>query len=315
MIDGKTKAFVSLGGNFIRAVPETDMMEEAWRKLRLSVQVATKLNRSHVIHGEIAYLLPCLGRIEVDEQATGPQAVSTESSIAHFHGSRGRAKPASDELLSEPAIIAGLAKATLDNLSVPWDDWVGDYSKIRDAIERTYPETFKDFNKKMFQPGGIPRPLAARERKWSTANGKANFITPSKLFPDFAVDGARQDVLHLATLRSNDQFNTTIYGYSDRFRGVEGTRKVVFMNNEDLVRLGLRNGESVDLTTAIEPAMLRRITGFRIVEYAIPKGSCAAYYPEANPLFPLGHHDPHSKTPSYKLLPVIVSRSSEAPVD
>jgi molybdopterin-dependent oxidoreductase alpha subunit len=315
IIAGDTKAFISLGGNFLRAAPETRMMEEAWRKLRLSVQVATKLNRSHVVHGEIAYLLPCLGRIEIDKQATGPQAVSMESSVAHFHGSRGRATPASDELLSEPAIIAGLAKATLDNLTVPWDDWVADYSRIRDAIEQTYPETFKDFNKKLFQPGGIPRPVPARERKWATANGKANFITPPKLFPDFGVDGARQDVLHLATLRSNDQFNTTIYGYSDRFRGVEGTRKVVFMCSEDIARLGLRNGDSIDLTTAIEPSVERRITGFRIVEYAIPEGCCAAYYPEANPLFPLAHHDPHSKTPSYKLLPVIISRSDVLPVD
>jgi molybdopterin-dependent oxidoreductase alpha subunit len=304
-----------LGGNFIRAVPETNMMETAWRKLRLSVQVATKLNRSHVIHGEIAYLLPCLGRIEIDQQASGPQAVSMESSIAHFHGSRGYMKPASDELLSEPAIIAGLAKATLDNLSVPWDDWVGDYSQIRDAIEQTYPETFKDFNAKIFQPGGIPRPLPARERKWSTANGKANFITPSRLFPDLGIEAARNDVLHLATLRSNDQFNTTIYGYSDRFRGIEGTRKVVFMNSQDIERLGLRKDESVDLTTAIDTRVERRVTGLRIVEYAIPKGSCAAYYPEANPLFPLDHHDPHSKTPSYKLLPVTVSRSNEVPID
>ncbi|AGS24025.1 oxidoreductase alpha (molybdopterin) subunit protein (plasmid) [Rhizobium etli bv. mimosae str. Mim1] len=186
IMEGEARAFVSLGGNFLRAVPETDAMEEAWRKLRLSVQIATKLNRSHVIHGEIAYLLPCLGRLEIDEQSSGAQAVSIESSVAHFHGSRGKARPASDELLSEPAIVAGIAKATLTQGRVPWDEWVGDYSKIRDAIEATYPETFRDFNKRMFQPGGIPRPVPARERKWTTPNQKANFVTPPRLFPEFS---------------------------------------------------------------------------------------------------------------------------------
>jgi anaerobic selenocysteine-containing dehydrogenase len=265
------------------------------------VQIATKLNRSHVIHGEIAYLLPCLGRLEIDRQASGLQAVSIESSVAHFHGSRGRARPASPDLLSEPAIIAGMAKATLPESPVPWDSWVGDYSEIRDAIERTYPETFKGFNRRLFQPGGFPRPLPARERRWVTPNGKANFITPQRLFPQFESAGDEQ-VLHLATLRSNDQFNTTIYGYSDRFRGVDGTRRVV-------------SGDFVDLSTAIEPETKRMISGFRIVAYDIPVGCCAAYYPEANPLFPLSHHDQKAKTPSYKLLPVRLSRGETAPLE
>ncbi len=314
ILGGEARAFLGLGGNFLRAAPETDAMERAWRKMRLTVQIATKLNRSHVVHGEIAYLLPCLGRIEIDQQATGPQAVSIESSIAHFHGSVGKMKPASGELLSEPAIIAGLAKATLRSDSVPWDEWTNDYAKIRDAIEETYPETFRDFNKRLFKPGGSPRPVPARERKWVTANGKANFLTPRRLFPDLSTRG-RTDVLHLATLRSNDQFNTTVYGYSDRFRGVDGTRRVVFMNAADIAALGLENGMSVDLVTAIDPSSKRMVHGFRIVEYDIPRGSCAAYFPEANPLFPLDHHDPRSKTPSYKLLPVTVTRSSEAPRD
>jgi len=223
ILAGEIKAFIGLGGNFIRAIPETEAMEAGWRKIRLTVNIATKLNRSHIIHGEIAYLLPCLGRIEVDEQASGPQAVSMESSVAHFHGSRGRAKPASSELLSEPAIVAGLAQATLQGSGkAPWKEWVSDYSKVRDAIEQTYPETFKDFNKRLFQPGGFARPLPARERKWVTSNKKANFITPGFLFPTFDVETSATDVLHLTTLRSNDQFNTTVYGYSDRFRGIEG---------------------------------------------------------------------------------------------
>jgi molybdopterin-dependent oxidoreductase alpha subunit len=310
IINGQSRAFVSLGGNFLKAVPDTAVMEQTWRRLRLSVQIATKLNRSHVVHGEIAYLLPCLGRIEIDQQASGPQAVSMESSIAHFHGSRGRAKPASPELLSEPAIIAGMARATLGETKVPWGAWVGNYAEIRDAIERTYPETFKDFNKRLFRPGGFTRPLPARERKWVTKTGKANFITPQRLFPGFSTSGGA-DILHLATLRSNDQFNTTIYGYSDRFRGVEGTRRVVFMNGEDIRRLGFAEGETVDLTTAIDDASPRVVAGLRIVRYEIHEGCCAAYYPETNPLFPLAHHDPKSKTPSYKLLPVRVGRSKQ----
>jgi molybdopterin-dependent oxidoreductase alpha subunit len=311
MMRGEVKAFVGLGGNFLRAVPDTQAVERAWRNVPLTVQIATKLNRSHVVHGQAAFLLPCLGRLEKDEQISGPQAVSIESSVAHFHGSRGRMPPASPHLMSEPAIVAGLAKATLGNTRVPWDDWVADYARIRDAIEATYPETFKDFNKRLFQPGGFPRPVPARERKWTTPNGKANFITPPRLFPDFGIGPERHDVLNLATLRSNDQFNTTIYGYEDRFRDVHGTRRVIFMNAEDASRLGLKNNDFVDLTTAIETDVVRRVTGLKVVIYQIPVGCCAAYYPEANPLFPLTHHEPKAKTPSYKLLPVAVSRSRE----
>jgi molybdopterin-dependent oxidoreductase alpha subunit len=310
ILDGDARAFISLGGNFLRAAPETQAMEAAWRKLRLTVQIATKLNRSHLIPGEIAYLLPCLGRIEIDRQASGHQAVSMESSVAHFHGSRGRVKPASPELLSEPAIVAGMAKATLTRGVVPWDLWVDDYSEIRNAIERTYPETFKNFNERLFQPGGIPRPLPARERNWVTKSGKANFITPARLFPEMPDAAAAADVLHLASLRSNDQFNTTIYGYTDRFRGIDGTRQVIFMNESDIARLGFEAGDMVDLVTALEPEVERKVFGFRIVAYGIPEGCCAAYYPETNPLFPLAHHSPKAKTPAYKLLPVRVVRSA-----
>jgi anaerobic selenocysteine-containing dehydrogenase len=199
---------------------------------------------------------------------------------------------------------------------VPWEEWVGDYAKIRDAIEMTYPETFKNFNKRMFQPGGFPRPLPARERKWVTPNGKANFITPKRLFPDFDVNGsAATDLLHLTTLRSNDQFNTTVYGYSDRFRGIEGTRHVLFMNPADMERLGFREDDAVSLVTAIHREKERSVSGLRVVAYGIPEGCCAAYYPEANPLFPLDHHDPKAKTPGYKLLPVHVRRAAELAKD
>ena len=314
MIAGKVKAFVALGGNMVRAAPDIERVEEAWRKLRLTVAIATKLNRSHVVHGEVSFILPCLGRIEVDEQASGEQAVSMESSVAQFHGSRGRVKPASPLLKSEPAIIAEIAKATLPpNPLVPWDEWIADYSTVRGAIERTWPATFKKLDDKMFTPGGIERPLAARERKWNTRSGKANFKTPTRLF-----GGARDvpdapDLFQLTTFRSNDQFNTTVYGYHDRFRGVRGTRMVVFMHPLDVERMGLEADAFVDLTTAIEDGHRRVVGGFRIVPYDIPRGCVGAYFPEANPLIPLGHHDDHAHTPAYKATPVRVSRSAAPP--
>ncbi len=265
------------------------------------------------MHGEIAYLLPCLGRIERDEQAGGPQVVSMESSVAHFHGSRGRAPPASPQLKSEPAIVAGLARATLgEGGSVPWEQWTADYDLIRAAIERTFPATFGGYAARMFQPGGVPRPLAARERRWNTRSGKANFIVPTRLFAGHGTGFSADDdrVLQLTTLRSNDQFNTTIYGFDDRFRGVRGTRSVVFMNPADVHRLGLEPGASVDLRTAIDDGIERRVAGLRVVPYDIPPGCVAAYYPEINPLVPLSHRDVKSRTPGYKAVPVTVSRSA-----
>ena len=311
MIDGRVRGFVALGGNMVRAAPDMLAVEEAWRKLRLTVSIATKLNRSHVVHGEVAYLLPCLGRIEVDQQAAGPQAVSMESSLAHFHGSRGHTTPASPDLLSEPAIVAAIAMATLNpNTHVPWQDWVDDYGRVRDAIEATWPATFHRFNERLFQPGGFARPVAARERKWTTRNGRANFIVPNQLFAGHVESFGQPGVLQLATLRSNDQFNTTIYGYHDRFRGVVGTRLVVFMNAADIASMGFKDGEFVDLTTAIDTATVRVVRGLQIVPYDIPAGSCGAYFPEANPLVPLSHHDKEAHTPAYKAVPVRVSRSA-----
>ncbi len=311
ILDGEVRAYVGLGGNFLRAIPETAAMEAAWRRLRLTVQIATKLNRNHVVHGEIAYLLPCLGRIERDVQATGPQAVSMESSLASFHGSHGLVAPASPDLRSEPWIVAELAKATLPpNPRVPWDAWVGDYATVRDAIEATYPETFKRFNERFLLPGGFARPVPARERKWVTRSGRANFITPGRLFAGLEPVGDTANVLQLATLRSNDQFNTTIYGYTDRFRGVEGTRHVLFINPADAARMGFAAGDAVDLRPAVEDGMDRVVRGLQVVPYNIPPGCAGAYFPECNPLFPLWHHDKQSKVPGYKALPVRVTRSA-----
>lgn len=310
MISGEVKGFVALGGNFPRAAPDLPRVEAAWRGLRMTVSIATKLNRSHVLHGEIAYLLPCLGRTEIDEQASGPQAVSIESSLAQFHGSRGRVNPASPHLKSEPAIVAGIAQVALPaNPRVPWDGWVGDYARVREAIERTWPATFKGLNQKMFEPGGIPRPIAARERKWNTRTGKANFIVPERMFAGDAASFGREGVLQLITLRSNGQFNTTIYSDVDRFRGVKGGRMVVFMSAADMSRFGLAANDVVDLSTAIDDGFERVVRGFRVAPYDIPEGCIGAYYPEANPLVPLSHHDAKAFTPAYKAIPVRVSRS------
>ncbi|MFO1037961.1 MAG: FdhF/YdeP family oxidoreductase [Geminicoccaceae bacterium] len=313
IIKGDVKAFLGLGGNFVRAVPETAAMEEAWTRLRLTVQISTKLNRNHLVHGEIAYLLPCLGRIEIDRQASGPQSVSMEDSTACIHGSRGFAEPASPHLLSEPKIVAEIAKATLPpNPKIDWDGWVGDYARVRDAIEATYPEMFEDFNARMWQPGGFHRPLPACERVWKTKTGKANFITPEGLEADPDTASAAADVLQLITVRSNDQFNTTIYGYEDRFRGVSGTRMVLFIHPLEAQRLGFDDGDLVTLRTAVDDGKRREVPGFRITHYSVPEGCCAAYYPECNPLIPLWHHAERSKVPAAKSVPVRLVRMSGA---
>ncbi|GLK78959.1 FdhF/YdeP family oxidoreductase [Methylopila turkensis] len=306
IIDGEVEAFVSLGGNFLRATPETGLMEDGWRKLKLSVQIATKLNRSHVVHGRAAYLLPCLGRIEIDRQAGRPQIVSIEDSTSHFHASHGFAEPCAPTLLSEPAIVAGIAKATLPpNPSIDWDGWTADYARVRDAIEATYPKVFPRFNERIETPGGFPKPISAREREWNTSTGKANFIFPESLDENPDMPAPQPDALRLITLRSNDQFNTTVYGYDDRFRGVEGTRMVVFMHANDIARLSLRDGQTVAMRTVADD-FEREVEGFRIVAYDIPEGCVGAYYPECNPLIPLWHHARGSKVPAAKSVPVLI---------
>ena len=307
ILDGSVRAFIGLGGNFLRAVPDTGVMEPAWRKQRLTVQIATKLNRSHLVNGEIAYLLPCLGRIEIDRQASGPQVVSMEDSTARFHGSKGAAEPVSPQLRSEPAIIAGIAKATLPpNPRIDWTAWVGDYALVRKAIEATYPSVFHDLNGRMFDPGGLAKPLPARERRWETETGKANFVVPGGLEADPDLPERGGEVLDLITLRSNDQFNTTVYGYHDRFRGIDGTRDVLFMNRVDIARLGLRDGAKAAVETVSDDGVSRRLGGLRVVAYDIPPGNCGGYYPEMNVLIPLWHYDAQSKTPAAKSIAVKV---------
>ena len=303
LLQGKVKAFIGLGGNFLRAVPDTQVIEAAWTRMRLTVQIATKLNRSHLINGEVAYLLPCRGRLEEDIQASGPQVVTMEDSLSCIHGSVGKHKPASEHLLSELAIVAGMAAATLPpNPKVTWDEWTGDYAKVRDKIELTYPDKFKDFNARMFTPGGFYKGVPAHERIWETENGKANFTTPDTL----SATGF-QDVpgrFRLITLRSNDQFNTTIYGYNDRFRGIEGERDVLLINPEEIRRAGLEAGQRVALVSDAEDGVKRRIDGLKVTPFDLPDGCLGGYYPEMNVLAPLSRHDLKSKTPASKAVPV-----------
>ena len=298
-----------LGGNFVRAIPDRDQMEPAWRRMRLTVNVATKLNRSHLVHGEISFVLPVLGRIERDIQASGEQSISMEDSTACIHGSLGVRAPASKHLISEVKLVAEIAKASLDpNPHVPWDDWVDDYRRIRAAIGETYPDTFYDYDRRMWEPGGFHRDLPARNRIWKTKTEKANFITPRGLDEDKDMPEAGHDVLRMMTLRSNDQFNTTVYGYNDRFRGIHGTRMVVLMNRNDIDRLGLKEGETVSLRTSSKDNVERVMSGFRVTPYDIPTGCIGTYYPEANALLPVWHYAEGSKTPAAKSVPVMVER-------
>jgi len=312
ILDGSVRAFVSLGGNFVRAAPETDLLEPAWRRLRLSVQIATKLNRSHVLHGEVAYILPCLGRIEIDRQASGEQAVSVEDSTGCMHGSRGQVEPASPGLLSEPAIVAGIAQAALaPNPALDWQAWVGDYSLIRAEIARTWPEIFHDFEARMWKPGGFARPIAARQRIWKTPTGKATFVAPASLDENPDMPG-RPDVLTLFTLRSDGQFNTTIYHNDDRFRGVYGTRRVLLMNPGDIQRLGFAEGDRVTAATLADDGVDRTVAGLRVTPYNVPQGCAAGYFPECNPLIPLWHHAEESMVPAAKAISITLSRTEAA---
>ncbi|HET7562549.1 MAG TPA: FdhF/YdeP family oxidoreductase [Rhodanobacteraceae bacterium] len=297
--------FIGLGGNFLRAIPEQERVHAAWRNLRLTVQIATKLNRSHLINGEMAYLLPCLGRIERVLENGVAQVLSTEDSTSCIHASVGKAQPASPELISETRIVVELAERTLPpNPKVPWQQWVNDYATIRDSIEQTYPESFREFNKRMWQPGGFHRPNSARNREWKTATGKANFIVPPALTATGFADAP--DRFRLITMRSNDQFNTTVYGYDDRFRGIHGTRAVVLMHKDDIARLRLRDGQTVKLVSDAGDGMTREVAGLRVVAFDIPRGCVGGYYPECNPLIPLSHHATFSKTPAAKSVPVRV---------
>jgi formate dehydrogenase major subunit len=303
MIAGTAKVFIALGGNFVAAVPDRPLVEEAMRRLRLTVGITTKLNRGHLVHGERSLLLPCLGRSEIDFQATGPQSVSVEDSMSWVHASGGLAMPASKALKSEVAIVCGMARATLEDPRLDWDGYERDYDRIRDDIAAVYPALFHDYNARVRVPGGFHLTNAAAERTWNTASGKANFIVFRGTDENPVVDDPM--MLRMATLRSHDQYNTTIYSLSDRYRGVHGTRMVVFMNEADMAERGIAAEQLVEIETLASDRR-RVLTNFKALPYNIPRGSIASYYPETNALMPLAHHDETCQTPAAKSIPVVV---------
>lgn len=316
--DGEAKVFFAMGGNFVSATPDTDVTEAAVRRARLTVHVSTKLNRSHAVTGAHALILPTLGRTERDIQASGPQFVTVEDSMGMVHASRGRLEPASAHLLSEPAIVCRLARRVLgEDGGVPWAEFEKDYARIRDRIANVVPG-FEDFNARVAPSlaGGSVRagktpsvgfalPHGPRDdRSFPTATGKANFTAAPVEYP--TVPEGR---LLLQTLRSHDQYNTTVYGLDDRYRGIKNGRRVVLVNPEDARRLGLADGSYADLVSEWTDGSERRAPGFRVVHYPIARGCAAAYYPETNVLVPLDHTADTSNTPASKSLVVRLEQS------
>jgi molybdopterin-dependent oxidoreductase alpha subunit len=307
VLKGDVRAFFMLGGNFVRAIPDHGQMEPAWRRIRLTVNVITKLNRSALLPGEISYILPVIGRLEIDETAAGQQVLSMEDTSACVHGNRGLRTPASPHLIGEIRLLCELAKQVFKpNPRVLWDDYMTDYAEIRKEIGVTLPDSFWDYERRMWEPGGFQRDLPVKRREWRTDTGKANFVTPKSLDEDADMPEVGKDVFRLMTLRSNDQFNTTVYGYDDRFRGINNTRKVVLMNRSDIDRLGLMVGQAVTLKTVANDGVDRQLPGMIVVAYDIPIGCIGGYYPECNVLMPIWHYAAGSKTPAAKAIPVTI---------
>ncbi|MFD3560511.1 FdhF/YdeP family oxidoreductase [Streptomyces sp. NPDC058686] len=308
--DGRAKVFFAMGGNFVAASPDTDVTEAAMRRAALTVHVSTKLNRSHAVTGARALILPTLGRTERDAQGSGEQFVTVEDSMSMVHASRGRLAPASEHLLSEPAIVARLARRVLGEASrTPWEEFEKDYGTIRDRIANVIPG-FEDFNARVTgsagRPGGFTLPHAPRdERRFPTTTGKANFTAAPVEYPHLP-----EGRLLLQTLRSHDQYNTTIYGLDDRYRGIRNGRRVVLVSPHDAQALSLADGSYVDLVSEWTDGVERRAPGFRVVHYPTARGCAAAYYPETNVLIPLESTADTSNTPTSKSVVVRLEQSA-----
>jgi molybdopterin-dependent oxidoreductase alpha subunit len=300
---GRVRVFIAMGGNFVAATPDSERTARALARCDLTVSVSTKLNRTHTVPGKEAYILPCLGRTERDMQEGGPQKVTVEDSMSVVHASTGRAEPASPWLRSEPAIVAGLASATGRTRGADWSGMIADYARIRERIAEVLPDLFSDFNRRIATPGGFYLGNAARDRRWKTTTGRARFIVSP--IPDLTLPEGQ---LRLMTVRSHDQFNTTIYDLDDRYRGVRGTRQVIFVHPMDLAERGLRDGDLVDVCSHFPDARERVVRGFRTVAYEIPRGCAAGYFPELNPLVSLDSFAERSRTPTSKLIPVTIDR-------
>jgi molybdopterin-dependent oxidoreductase alpha subunit len=291
---------VALGGNFLSATPDTNYTSEALSRCKLTVQISTKLNRGHLITGDQALILPCLGRTEKDRQKSGWQFVTVEDTTCVVHMSRGVLEPASEHLRSEPAIVAGIARATLqDRTTVDWEGLIENYDGIREHIEHVVPG-FQQYNVRVREPGGFYLPNPPHEGNFNTPSKRARFIAHP--IPEHDLPPGR---LLLMTMRSHDQFNTTIYGENDRYRGISNGRRVVFLNSDDIGRLGLEKDQWVDLISHFE-SETRRADRFKVVPYEIPVGCAAAYYPETNVLVPLRSTADGSNQPASKSLVISI---------
>ncbi|MGM0557995.1 MAG: molybdopterin dinucleotide binding domain-containing protein, partial [Myxococcota bacterium] len=294
MHSGDAKVFIGMGGNFLSATPDTNLTADALENCRLTVQISTKLNRAHLVTGDRALILPCLGRTELDVQASGRQFVSVENSMGVVHSSEGGRTPASEYLLSEPAIVAGMARATLGDASkIPWTEMVSDYDRIRDAIEQVV-DGFEDYNERVRESGGFVLPNAARERRFETDSGLAKFTVHP--IPNHDLD---EGEFLMMTIRSHDQFNTTVYSNDDRYRGIKGGRRVVMLNEKDMDEHDLEEGQVVDLVSNYD-GVERVAPAFTVVPYDMPRGSAGTYFPEANVLVAVDDYADRSHTPASK---------------
>jgi len=301
---GTAKVFIGMGGNFVRAIPDTERSYAAMRKLDLTVGITIKLNRGHLVHGRDALILPVIARSERIVTAAGEQFVTIEDSMSNVTASRGVLSPASPDLRPEVEIVCRMAMAALPGSSVPWQSYIDDYGLIRDKIAEIYPEIYEGFSERIKNPKGFHLDVAPRRRVWHTPTGKANFLPlPGLEVNDVVADPA---MLRLATVRSHDQFNTTIYSYNDRYRGVYNDRMVLFINAQDREERGLDSGARIALETINEDGIKRRVDGLTVLDYPMPRGAVAGYYPELNPLLPLGYYDRISGTPAAKSIPVRV---------
>jgi len=297
--------FLSMGGNFVAATPDTAIVAAGMQRCGMTVSVATKLNRTHVYPGRQAYIIPCLVRSEVDERASGHQFVSCENSMSIVSKSQGHRSPASDTLRSEVSIICDLAEATLaDNPALKWTEWKEDYDLIRNEIEATIPG-FENYNHRIRQTDGFLLPNPVRERRWNTHSGKAQFSINQA--PEWQLSS---DQLMLGTLRSHDQFNTTIYGHDDRYRGIFGGRRVLMISEADLASRDMSDGDLVDITSHHQ-GRDRTVFGFRLVQTELPQGCVMAYFPETNPLIPMDSFAEESRTPTSKSVVVTLAASEE----
>jgi molybdopterin-dependent oxidoreductase alpha subunit len=309
MHEGHARVFFALGGNFLSATPDTEYTAQALRRCKLTAHVSTKLNRAHLVTGEQALILPCLGRTETDLQLSGPQFVTTENSMAVVQASRGFLQPASEDLLSEPAIVARLASATLGNRSgVNWQELTADYDRIRDHIARVVPG-FDDYNTRVRRPGGFYLPSPARERVFKTPSGRAVFTVHALPQHDL-----KPDEFLMMTIRSHDQFNTSIYGLDDRYRGIYNGRRVVFLNGDDIQAANLAQGQMVDLFSHFEGEE-RVARSFVVVPYSIPRRCAATYFPETNVLVPLRSVAEKSNTPVSKSVVISIRSAVESTLE